>query len=831
MSVGKSSKRCAPSAGAISVHGLAQLSTHAERIHLLRASDAQTCGEFVLLWLHHAVRAHQNPALDVAIELAHFLAKPLLIYQGLAGAHRFNSDRHHSFILQGARDVAKQFAERGIRYVFNLEKSPNAQKVSLEGDAAGKSSPLRALFGNAAAVVVEDFPAPPFPRWTRALAAHARGPVWAVDASCLVPLRSSVKRFDRAYSFRSAQAKAQAAAIAKPYPELRYQGGLFAGEIGFDAFDFSTPIADAVAQCAIDHSITEVRDTPGGSAAGYARWDAFKRAGLARYAARRNDAADDGVSRMSAYLHHGHVSAWRLAQEADAIGGAGAAKFLDELLVWRELSYHWCAHQENPEVLAALPTWAQQSLSDHKSDPRTPCISLEEFTRARSGSALMDACQTSLLRHGELHNNVRMTWAKGIAQWSATPEAALQTLIDLNHRYALDGNNPNSYGGLLWALGLFDRPFSPEQPVLGAVRPRDVAAHARRIEMAAFQRKVTRPNGPSQDVLIIGAGMAGATAARALVDLGHRVQILDKARGGGGRMSTRRSDALQFDHGAQYFTARDVRFRRWVDAWQLRGVLARWQPRLVSIDADGISDKSEQLQRYVAIPGQNALVKHILSDLTVRFDAQISRITRDSGIWQVFDATGALIAQATQLLLCVPAPQAAVLLTEYPAALGFARATAMQPCWAVMAAFEPALPPAFDGAFVNTGALSWIARDSSKPGRNSALDCWVLHANAAWSAQHLEDSPELVSELLLSEFARITGITVEPTYVSAHRWRYALGQRDNDIDGHFYDTELQLGIAGDWCAGGRVEGAFLSGQALAGAVMRAAPVVANAVTN
>ena len=787
------------------------LSAHADRILLLNANAVHQPGEFILLWLHHAVRAEQNPALDVAIELSHVLAKPLLVYQGLAGAHRFNSDRQHSFILQGARDVAAQFAARGIRYVFNLEKAPSSAK---------QCTPLRALFANAAAVVVEDFPAPPFPRWTAALATHARGPVCAVDASCLVPLRTGTQVFDRAYNFRHARAKAWDAAIAKSYVELSYEGGVYTGEIGFSSFDFATPISAAIRQCQIDHSIAEVRDTPGGSAAGYARWDQFKRDGLAGYAARRNDAAADGVSRMSAYLHHGHVSALRLAQEAQATGGAGAAKFLDELLVWRELSYHWCAHQKSPETLAALPVWAQQTLHKHRSDARTPSVSLEAFTRAKTGSALMDACQMSLLRHGELHNNVRMTWAKAIAQWAVTPTAALKTLIDLNHRYALDGNNPNSYGGLLWALGLFDRPFSPEQPVLGAIRPRDVGAHAQRMNLAAYQTKVTRPNGPQHDVLIIGAGMAGATAARALLDQGHRVQLLDKARGAGGRMSTRRVDGLQFDHGAQYFTARDARFRRWVAAWQARSVLARWQPRLVSIDAEGsMVSKSEPLDRFVAIPGQNALLKHVLSDLPVRFDVQISRIARESGIWRVFDATGVQLAQAPQLLLCVPAPQAAALLVQHPAALNFAGSAAMQPCWAVMAAFQPALALAFDAAFVNTGALSWVARDSSKPGRSRAMDCWMLHANATWSAQHLEDSPEQVCAALLAEFARITELNMVLAYASAHRWRYALGQRDDDIDGHFYDADLQLGIAGDWCAGGRVEGAFLSGQALAGSVL------------
>jgi photolyase PhrII len=797
---------------------------HLARIVELRSDALNPAGEFVLLWLHHAVRAQENPALDVAIALAHQLQKPLLIYQGLAGAHRYNSDRHHAFILQGARDVAPAFAARGIRYVFHLPQDG-------QSDAARTPSPLRTLFADAAAVVVEDFPVPPFPRWTKALQGFARGPVWAVDASCIVPLRWSKQRFDRAFSFRQACEHAWKSAIAQAYVEPDYVGGVFDGALPFTPFDLTAPLSAAIAACQIDHSIPPVHDTQGGSAAGYTRWNAFKIEGLSQYAARRNDADDDGVSRMSAYLHHGHVSALRLAREASAISSAGAAKFLDELLVWRELSYHWCARQRNLETLRALPAWAQETLAQHRYDPRVPEHTFEDFTRAKTGNALWDAAQISLLRQGELHNNVRMTWAKGIAQWARSPAHALRTLIDLNHRYALDGNNPNSYGGLLWALGLFDRPFSPEQPVLGTIRGRDVEAHARRIDMPRYQQKVARPQVLKQgraallDVLIVGAGMAGASAARALSDQGHRVQILDKARGAGGRMSTRRADTFQFDHGAQYFTARDARFRRWVLAWEARGVVARWQPKLVSIDAHGIQPKTDdRLQRFVAQPGQNALLKHLLSDLPQRFDTEVKRIERQAGIWRAFDAANAQIAQAEHLLLCVPAAQAAALLNAQPAALAYAHAADMQPCWAVMVAFHTPLAVPFDGAFVNDGALSWIARDSSKMGRPKAFDCWVLHATAAWSQAHIEDSAEQVCALLMQEFARITGVDGTPISVNAHRWRYALGSLDGrTADGHYFDYELQLGCAGDWCAGGRVEGAFLSGQALAGALMRGYP--------
>jgi photolyase PhrII len=813
----------------------------------LRAGEPNAAGEFVLLWLHHAVRGHENPALEFAIALSHRLAKPLLVYQGLGGAHRFNSDRHHSFIVQGARDLAWELAQRGIRYVLHVPTVDDAAPVS----PPQSRGPLASLIARAAVAVFEDFPAPPFPRWSGALAAAASCPVIAVDAALIVPLRATQKRFDRAFSIRAAYQHAWAEQIATPFVDSYYQGGLFQGALGFtpvdflaaDSAEFQIQLNQLIGRCQIDHSVPAVHDTPGGSVAGYARWAQFKHVGLRQYAAKRNDASIQGVSRMSAYLHHGHVSALRLAREAHDIGGSGAEKFLDELLVWRELSYHWCAYQAQPERLSALPPWAQQTLSAHAQDRRKPAVFEEAFVRAKSGSALWDACQVSLLRQGELHNNVRMTWAKGIAAWAPSPKAALHALIDLNHRYALDGNNPNSYGGLLWALGLFDRPFSPEIPVLGTVRPRDVAAHAARMDLPAYQAHVRRVARAKLDVLIVGAGMAGASAARVLGDLGHDVVVLDKSRGAGGRMSTKRLDigrAGQFDHGAQYFTARDPSFRRWVRMWQQIGVVQRWRPRLVSISTAGeFVDKTTQAvgerghaersagispARYCAVPGQSALVRHMLCDSATRFEHHVHSVQRNAGRWQALDANGGVLAQAEQLVLAVPAPQALSLLgSAYANAQAYAASATMQPCWAVLVSFHASLPLRFDGAFVNTGALSWVARNSSKPGRGPS-ECWVLHASAEWSSQHLEHTAEAVAQLLLAEFMRITqlGDTAHLT-LSAHRWRYALGHiaLAPGSAKHYFDADIGLALAGDWCAGGRVEGAFLSGVACAGALLRA----------
>ena len=447
--------------------------------------------------MHHAARGHENPALDVAILTALDLDLPLLVYQGLGGGHRYDNDRHHTFILEGARDVREELAERGIVHAFHL------------GDDASKPSPLRRLVRDAAVVVTEDFPAPPIPRWTEALARRTAAPVWLVDTACVVPMRLVDRPMDRAFRFRSQIKNLLAERLERPWTEVEGVPRAFdRGQLPFTDFELDLAtlddeaLADAVARCDIDHRVKPVRDTRGGSKAGYARWNAFRERGLKSYAAKRNDATKDGVSRLSPYLHHGHVSPFRVAREAAAVraesSGKGADKYLDELIVWRELAHNLCFHRHHEvESLAVLPNWAQQTLEEHaherSSGDSDSSLTFEQLTRGETGDRLWDLCQLSLIRNGELHNNVRMTWGKAIAAWAPDPSTALRWMIDLNHRFALDGSDPNSYGGLLWCLGLFDRPFQPARGPLGTVRSRSTASHARRLDLDAYERKILGP--------------------------------------------------------------------------------------------------------------------------------------------------------------------------------------------------------------------------------------------------------------------------------------------------------------------------------------------------
>ena len=781
----------------------------AERCLALQDGPARSGGEFVLYWAHHALRAHDNPALEAAAAIAVSCGVPLLVYQGLGGRHRYNSDRHHRFILEAARDFARELEEQGQRLVFHLPGDPLA------------ASPLRGLVERSVAVVSDLYPVPPFPSWNEQHVARAPGLPWLlIDASCILPMPLSGKAPTRAFQFRNRWRDELEQRVAAGWPASTEWPEAFRGDVGFDPFDLTRDFEAAIARCRIDHAVPPVADTPGGSVAGYRRWSAFLEHGLDRYHRRRNDAAQpDGVSRMSAYLHYGCVSPFRIAADAARRGGEGAEKFLDELLVWRELSHHFCLRSEALETLDALPGWAAESLRDHEADPRERTFDWETLAGARTGHPLWDLAQRSLLRRGELHNNLRMTWGKAFLPWTRSAARAQKLMIDLNHRFALDGSDPNSYGGLLWCLGQFDRAFPPG-PVFGKVRQRSLDRHAARLDLNAYARVVAQPPGRrALRVAVVGAGLAGLTAARILDEQGFATVVVDKGRGAGGRMSTRREGAYRFDHGAQYFTARDARFRRHVVAWRERGLIEAWRPRIAVLgEPPAFEDPS--LERYVALPGMSAVCADIATRLPdCRFEWEVATARHADAGWTLRSTTGETVS-ADALIVAIPPEQARALLGEAVAGSDL-EAMEMLPCWTVMAAFDRPLLPDHDAAFVNDGPLSWIAGQDSRPGRDAA-QAWVLHAGPDWSRENLERTPDEAGAAVLDAAMQLPiAQTVKVTASWTHRWRYARA-REPLNEGALWFSERLLAIAGDWCHGSRVEGAFLSGAAAAGRILAAA---------
>ena len=328
---------------------------------------------------------------------------------------------------------------------------------------------------------------------------------------------------------------------------------------------------------------------------------------------------------------------------------------------------------------------------------------------------------------------------------------------------------------------------------------------------------------PGWKVAIIGAGMSGASAGQLLAKQGASVTTFDKGRGPGGRCTTRRHDAYAFDHGAQYFTARDPRFRKQVAAWAKSGSAAHWRPRIGELSR-GMFESTPRNDLWVGTPGMSALSRAMLDGMDVRFDAQIRTIERGDHGWAVNEASGESHIGFDQLLVTVPAPQVGTLLGDnFIEATDAAKNATMLPCWSLMLGLNKQVDLPTDAAkVIGEGPISWVARNSSKPGRLSkGMDCWVLQADHEWSREHVELSQQEATESLLSDFAKICkecGVPVAgPAHASAHRWRYAFATPDT-TQSCMVNADTSLAVAGDWLSGGRIETAWLSGLSAAEAL-------------
>ena len=343
--------------------------------------------------------------------------------------------------------------------------------------------------------------------------------------------------------------------------------------------------------------------------------------------------------------------------------------------------------------------------------------------------------------------------------------------------------------------------------------------HRSSIRQSSIRMVDIPEQAPGVAIAVIGAGVAGLLCARTLTDHGARVTIFEKSRGVGGRCATRRVDAWCFDHGAQYFTVRDPRLAPFIESWRQQGLIALWQGALAVREAGQWQPAKSGVHRWVAVPGMSALGAHLAADLLVHRNTMVERIERAGHRWRLIGGLGDELGAFDVVLACVPAPQALQLLAPNAPALAQVIATAeMHPVWATMLVLAERPAVAWDGAFLNDDeTLSWISRNASKPGRGFG-ETWVLHATREWTIRHLEDSADSVSDAMMTAYHAATGSTAVPVHAVSHRWRYA--QPDPVVAAPaLYDAELGLGAAGDWCGGARVEGALLSGIALAERVL------------
>lgn len=333
-------------------------------------------------------------------------------------------------------------------------------------------------------------------------------------------------------------------------------------------------------------------------------------------------------------------------------------------------------------------------------------------------------------------------------------------------------------------------------------------------------------------VAVIGAGVSGAACAASLQRAGLNVTLFDKSRGVGGRMATRRlrwaepqvgaqagaEQAAEVDHGAQHFNARHPRFRAAVARAQAAGVVATWRPRVHS----GFSPLTER-SGFVPLPNMPALCRHWAREVLLRTEHTVQRLQRSATGWLLVLASGDSVGPFDQVMLALPAAQAAVLLAGHHDDWADALvAVPMEACWTLMAATDEVDWP-WDAAEPTQSPLAWVVRSDRKPGRSAppGVASWVAHASAAWSAEHLEADPASVAETLRSALARLLPATpgLRWHHCSVHRWRYAMpAARVAGGDECWWDAALGLGVCGDFFGTGQIESAWRSGDELADTV-------------
>jgi len=464
----------------------------------------------VLYWMTAARRLDHNFALQRAVDWARELGRPLVVLEALRADYPWASDRLHRFVMDGMADHAARLGGTRVLHHAYVEPGP--------GDGAGL---LEALAEVSCMVVTDDWPCFFLPRMLRAAAARVDVRLESVDANGLLPMRATGRVFGTARAFRRhlqrelprhlGRFPAEHPLTGDPLPpagplpdEIRARWPVadpwllnVAGNGSADA-----SLRDGLWRLPIDHRVPPV-PFRGGFEAGRQRVSRFVEEGLDGYAEASRHPDAGTTSGLSPWLHFGHVSAhgilravaeregWSLEDLAEEADGSregwwgmspDAEAFLEQLVTWRELGFNRCALTGDYDRWESLPEWARETLEAHAGDPREHVYDLETFEEARTHDPVWNAAQRQLRAEGRIHNQLRMLWGKKILEWTRGPREALEVMIRLNDRWAVDGRDPSSYNGIFWCLGRYDRGW-PERPVYGKVRCMTSGAARRKLRM------------------------------------------------------------------------------------------------------------------------------------------------------------------------------------------------------------------------------------------------------------------------------------------------------------------------------------------------------------
>ena len=466
---------------------------------------------YVVYWVIAFKRTKYNFALQRAVEWANKLSQPLVILEPLILDYPMSSLRFHKFMFDGMKEMNNEISKSNAYYYPYVETAPNESEGLLQ-DIAKKAS----------VVVTDDYPTYFVPQMTAKASGEISTRYELVDSNGLVPIRLSSKEYVRAHDFRRYLHKNLEDFITEvpdkfPLATLnkKFDKKLISSTVKkWQPFDFkNTNIDKFLDSLDIDKSVG-ISSIEGGYIKASNRFDNFLSEGFSDYAQFSSDPSKNASSQMSPYFHFGHISthevfeklvkheSWSPEQIKPNLvgrregwwgGSLNFDSFLDELITWRELGYHTCVRRANYNQYSSLPEWAVKTLQEHATDEREYVYSLDQLTYSETHDEIWNAAQNQLREQGIIQNYLRMLWGKKILEWSPNPQIALSYMITLNDRYALDGRDPNSYSGVFWVLGRYDRAWGPEREIYGKIRYMTSDSAARKFNLKPYLEEWGNP--------------------------------------------------------------------------------------------------------------------------------------------------------------------------------------------------------------------------------------------------------------------------------------------------------------------------------------------------
>jgi deoxyribodipyrimidine photo-lyase len=427
--------------------------THDPRTTVRRTGAPDPEGTCVVYWMQRAQRGIDNPALDIAIESANILKKPVVAFLAPVPFYPHGNLRHYRFLNEGIPDIAAALAKRNVGFVLRRYPEHSLLKFCDEVKAAlviGDENPMREP-----------------EHWRHTAANRLKVPLWTVDADVIVPSKLLEKAQYAAHTIRPrllTHLKTYLAPSTNPRANATWQrpSGLATLE----------PDVDVTQDWKLDRSVAPVSEWRGGSREALRLLKTFIEEKLYGYATQRNKPEIDRTSRLSPYLHFGHISPATVALAVEKADAPRADKeaFLNQIITWRELSINLVRFNQEYDNFECGEPWAHRTLAKHAKDHRPVLYSEQQLENVETDDQLWNAAQMQMVERGWMHNYMRMYWAKKILEWSRTPAEAYRIAVRLNDKYELDGRDPNGYAGIAWAIvGKFDRPWF-ERPIFGQIR-------------------------------------------------------------------------------------------------------------------------------------------------------------------------------------------------------------------------------------------------------------------------------------------------------------------------------------------------------------------------